>query len=375
VDTDKGRMDLVSDEVIARLRALSGTAHPVTQMNETATKDAIRRFADGIGDPNPLWRDESYASLTRYGCVVAPPTFLYAIVSPQSGMIESVPGLVRYDAGCQWEWFRTIKVNDTLTAMNTFEDLVVKKAEPIGQRLYLQSGKIAYFNQRNETVGHYRWSVMRSEGGHERRGFTSCQTEGPRYKYTSQELTDIDRGYSEEEVRGPNPRYWEDVEIGEAIRPVVKGPLTHADMVAFVVGTGMMGQAHSLNPAMSGKLAFWQDPETNVKEPGDGIHFVDRIARGIAGIPFAINFGIQRACWLGHMMTNWMGDEGFLKKLGAQFRKISYLGDTTWCHGKITDKYIKDGQHLAECEVWCKSQKYETNTTGHATVILPSRLR
>ena len=375
MDTDKGKIGLVRDEAIARLRALSGTTHPVMQTNETATKDAIRHFADGIGDPNPLWREEHYASLTRYGCLVAPPTFLHAILSPQSGVIESIPGFVRYDAGCQWEWFRTIKVNDRFTVTNTFEDLVVKRAEPIGQRLFLQSGKITYLNQRNEMVGNYRWSVIRSEVSQEGKGFTSEQIEELRYRYTSNELAEIDRGYAEEEVRGSNPRYWEDVKIDEAIRPVVKGPLTHADMVAFIVGTGMMGQAHSLNPIRSGKLAFWQDPETNVKEPGDGIHFVDRVARGIAGIPFAINLGIQRVCWLGHMMTNWMGDEGFLKKLDAQFRKISYLGDTIWCHGKVTNKSIKDNEHLAECEVWCENQKHETNTTGHATVILPSRLK
>jgi hypothetical protein len=282
---------------------------------------------------------------------------------------------VRYDAGCQWEWFRTIEANDTFTVTNTFEDLAAKRAEPVGQRLFLQSGTIAYLNQRKEIVGHYRWSVIRSELSHETKEFTSQQIEELRYKYTNKELADIDRGYAEEKVRGAAPRFWEDVEIGDAINPVIKGPLTHADMVAFVVGTGMMGRAHSLNPVKNGKLAYWQDPETNVKEPGDGVHFVDRIARGVAGIPFAMNLGIQRVCWLGHMMTNWMGDGGFLKNLGAQFRKISYLGETTWCHGKVTNKYIKDNEHWVECQVWCENQNHETNTTGHATVILPSRLK
>lgn len=373
METDKCKIGLVSDEAIVRLRALSGTTHPVKQTNEMATKDAIRHFADGIGDPNPLWRDEHYASHTRYGCLIAPPTFLYAIVSPQSGIVESVPGLVRYDAGCDWEWFRTIKVNDVFTGTNTFEDLVVKRPEPIGQRLFSQSGKITYFNQRNEIVGIYQWLVIRSERSHERKEFTSEELEELRYRYTSEELADIDRAYAEEEVRSANPRYWDDVEIGEVIRPVVKGPLTHADMVAFVVGTGMMGQAHSLSPIRSGRLAFWQDPETGVREPGDGIHFVDKVARGVAGIPFAINLGIQRVCWLGHMMTNWMGDDGFLKGLNAQFRKPIYLGDTTWCRGKVTNKYVKDGLHLMECEIWCENQKHEVNTTGQATVILPTR--
>jgi acyl dehydratase len=38
-------------------------------------KGAIRRFADAIGDPNPLYRDEAYARSLGYAGIVAPPTF------------------------------------------------------------------------------------------------------------------------------------------------------------------------------------------------------------------------------------------------------------------------------------------------------------
>jgi hypothetical protein len=50
---------IATDEDIALIKARIGTIRPVVQTNESATKDAIRHFADGIGDPNPLWRDES----------------------------------------------------------------------------------------------------------------------------------------------------------------------------------------------------------------------------------------------------------------------------------------------------------------------------
>ena len=38
-------------------------------------KDAVRRFAEAIGDPNPLYMDEEAAKASRYGCLLAPPTF------------------------------------------------------------------------------------------------------------------------------------------------------------------------------------------------------------------------------------------------------------------------------------------------------------
>ncbi len=62
----------IADKDVARIRALSGTTFPATQTNEVATKDAIRHFAEGIGDPNPLWRDERFSCGTPYRCLIAP---------------------------------------------------------------------------------------------------------------------------------------------------------------------------------------------------------------------------------------------------------------------------------------------------------------
>ena len=36
-------------------------------------KETIRRVADALGDPNPLWRDEEYAKGTSYGGIIAFP--------------------------------------------------------------------------------------------------------------------------------------------------------------------------------------------------------------------------------------------------------------------------------------------------------------
>lgn len=38
-------------------------------------KGAIRRFAEAIGDANPLYHDEAYAKSKGYASIIAPPTF------------------------------------------------------------------------------------------------------------------------------------------------------------------------------------------------------------------------------------------------------------------------------------------------------------
>ena len=48
------------DEFEAEFRKNLGMTYPPTPWKE-ANLDNIRRFGDGVGDFNPLWRDEEYA--------------------------------------------------------------------------------------------------------------------------------------------------------------------------------------------------------------------------------------------------------------------------------------------------------------------------
>jgi acyl dehydratase len=44
-------------------------------------KNAIRRFAEALGDPNPVYQDEAAARAAGYPGLVAPPTFAVALAS------------------------------------------------------------------------------------------------------------------------------------------------------------------------------------------------------------------------------------------------------------------------------------------------------
>lgn len=56
-------------------KALEGKEYPASEAF-VVTPDAIREFADAIGDPNPVYRDETAAKAAGYPAVIAPPTFL-----------------------------------------------------------------------------------------------------------------------------------------------------------------------------------------------------------------------------------------------------------------------------------------------------------
>ena len=70
-------------------------------------KGHVRAFAEAIGDPNPLWSDEIATRRSRFGGIVAPPTFLRAA---RTQRLEDLPPDFPYkrllDGGSEWEYFR-----------------------------------------------------------------------------------------------------------------------------------------------------------------------------------------------------------------------------------------------------------------------------
>ena len=70
---------ILTDEGIEKLRQRIGIQvnKPTPPHNYEVTWDGTRHFAFGYGDDNPLWCDPEYAAGTKYGAIVALPSFLF----------------------------------------------------------------------------------------------------------------------------------------------------------------------------------------------------------------------------------------------------------------------------------------------------------
>lgn len=375
---------IITDEAVAALRSRIGIEHPRRPWNEVATKDAIRHFAHAYGDTNPLWTDEEYARKSRYGCIVAPPTFLFTCssgpVAPTDPRYAIPPELRRggrlagvgaLHAGDEWEFYHSVLVDDRLAAVARLVE-VEDKIGRMGGRQIHEIRETVYTNQRGEAVGVCRDRLIRME---RRRARESGRYEGwTKHRYTEEELQAIDEAYQREERRGSIPRYWEDVEIGQELAPVIKGPLTLTDMVVWVMGWGSpYAFAHGIardymrrHPGIA-----LMDPETGVPDTAERIHWDDAFAR-IVGMPAAFDISSQRVSWFAHLITNWMGDGGFLKRLAVNLRQPVIIGDTVWCKGKVVGKSQEGDEHVVECELWGDDQRGATVSQGRATVVLPN---
>lgn len=82
--------------------------------------------------------------------------------------------------------------------------------------------------------------------------------------------------------------------------------------------------------------------------------------------PFYGNFMTQ-------MLTRWIGEEGRVRKLAYSNRAMGFPDDTLTTRGKVTRKYVRDGENLVECEVWVENEEGENLAPGTAVVALPSR--
>ena len=88
-----------TDEMLADMRALIGTELRTEACvnNEYATRLAILRFCEGIGDDNPLWTDADYAAKTPHGTLIAPPSFIFACLGVGAGRLARPRRLPRRD--------------------------------------------------------------------------------------------------------------------------------------------------------------------------------------------------------------------------------------------------------------------------------------
>ena len=81
--------------------------------NSNASYEAIRNFSNGIGDSNPLYRDEEYAKGTKYEALIAHPSWV-ASVFPH-WVLQGLPGVHADHSASDWEFLRPIYVNDKIT--------------------------------------------------------------------------------------------------------------------------------------------------------------------------------------------------------------------------------------------------------------------
>jgi acyl dehydratase len=367
----------ITDDVLNALRQRIGV--PITDTLEPwcheATRDNIRHYAHGIGDDNPLWCDPDYAATTRFGGIVAPPSFLFSTDRVISGYVGGMPGVHAMWAGADWTWHLPVRRNDEITTKAHLKDLIEHDTRFAG-RAVQQIYHVDFFNQKGACVAEADSWCFRTD-----RDF--AREEGTKYKdlkakpqrvYTDEELEKVYKLYAAEEVRGATPRYFEDVRAGEALPTMAKGPMTVTGFIAFAQGWGgLYIRANKIAWKMIHRhKGLGIKNRFGIPDCPERVHWENDFAT-MVGAPGAYDYGPERCSWLTHHMTNWMGDDGFLRRATSKIRRHNPEGDLLFITGKVTGKRVEDGRHLVDIEQEARNQDGELSIIGSGTVELPAK--
>lgn len=301
---------------------------------------AIKRFIEATTDENPLWQDEKFAKKTHWGGIIAPPAFIH-VFDPANRAFRKRPDLSHmatilpfelpfpktFQAFYEFQFFLPLRHGDLITSTGKIGDIYEREGKS-GRMVFVRMEN-EHRNQRNELAGITSEGMVSIEGSSS--SSKSVETPPPQEEV---ELV----SQSKKQI------YFEDVEVGAALPPMMK-EISMVTILKWGVAVNDYGPHHY-------DLQF---------------------ANQMLGLPNVIAHGPHNAAFLAQLVTNWIGGEGMLKKHYAEMRGNVFPGDIMTFQGRVVNKYVKDGEGLVDIESWAQNQKGRRVTLGKSTAVLPLR--
>ncbi len=128
--------------------------------------------------------------------------------------------------------------------------------------------------------------------------------------------------------------FFEDVQVGDEIPPLVKSPVTHLQLVRYAGASGDFNPLHT-------------DPKF-----GEAIGTGGIIAHGMLVMGF-----------VGQLLSDYVGPEA-LRSFGVRFKGMTHLDDVITCSGSITKKYEENGEARIAGKVQAADQNGDVKVTG-----------
>jgi acyl dehydratase len=341
------------------------------------TVDAVKNNNVFTDPYNPIWRDDEYTRNTRWGSIIAFPTFEYGygmfmwsprVPDDRSFVYESY-------VGEDWELFHPVRPGDTIRCWNRrprMEDITSLDSQ--GLRKYAVVARDAdYINQKDQLISTLKLYLERTVFPEYPEPYSM-----PVYGYTREELEYIDRVARAEFIRGADIRYWEDVNVGDEIQPTVLGPTSiewsAGSMASMSRGDMPVPPVHAVLREMEMAQAgedFLPGPDGLLYTHG-GRHASDICAQA-QGEPRAWLFGATSKIGMTRCVTNWMGDDGFIRRLSWRHIARIAIGDTMIDTGRVINKRVENEEYLVDLLIWGRNMRGNIVEAGKFTVSLLSK--
>ncbi|MBK7972549.1 MAG: MaoC family dehydratase N-terminal domain-containing protein [Deltaproteobacteria bacterium] len=357
----------------------------------------VRRWSQGMQNPNPLYFDEDCARDSRFGKLVAPQSF--AVCTDDShgaapSIQGSIPGSHMLFGGDEW-WFFGLRIEpgDRITRDRMLFDYKVRETRFAGPTMFAR-GDTTYINHRGQVVAKQRSTSIRylaDEAQKRRAAAANAAAAAEAPEWSDDELAAIEARklayYRTFLDLGHLRRV--DVTVGERLPQRVIGPHSIASFTsewrAFLQN---LWGAFRIDPGPTSlRQAGWltemdRDVEKAKIDPTqtDGLyhgpsrgHVNDRFAQRI-GMPRAYGYGASMGSWILDYLGNWVGEWGDVVHAKLAYKAPALSGDVTLIDATVTALGTDPptGQPLATLEVVMKNQRDEVMAEGVAEVRLPT---
>jgi acyl dehydratase len=349
----------------------------------------LRRWAQGMQNPNPLYFDEAYAAESRFGRLVAPQSFAVCTDTSHGAgpaIQGAIPGQHMIFGGDEWWFFGPrIEPGDRITHDRMLFDYKIAETKFSGPTMFSR-GDTTYINQRGEPVCKQRSTSVRYLAENARK-LGMFKDNVPR-AWTDQQLEDLEKQkleYTQSFLDlGHERRLF--VKVGDKLprRPI--GPHSIASFTTewrsyLMTVWGAVEWYGETSTMRSGWLPEMSRDEEGAKlDPAqaDGLykgpsrgHVQTRYAQ-LIGMPREYGYGASMGAWILDYLTNWGGEWSFVRHSAMQYRSPALSGDATFLDGEVTALDYDGATPVATLRVVMTNQDGAVMAQGSAEIELPA---
>jgi hypothetical protein len=363
-------------------------------LKDPVVRNDLRRWAQGMQNPNPLFFMENVAEETdaRFGEMVAP--FSFAVATDDShgagpAIQGTIPGTHMLFGGDEWWFFGPrIRPGDEITRDRMLFDYRVTQTSFAGPTMFSR-GDTTYINQRGQLLCKQRSTSIRYLAEEARKRQLFSDEEDP--VWTEDQLMEIEERkleyYRTFLELGHERRLF--VKVGDKLSTRPIGPHTVASfttewrafqMTIWGAFKEVLGPDSTLDAGWLPEMS--RDTEAAKVDPtlGDGLyhgpsrgHIQQKYAQ-LIGLPRGYGYGASMGAWILDYVTNWAGEWSDVLHSKMSYRSPAMTGDLTLLDGEVKEISYDDpsGQPVATIHVVMSNQREEILASGDAKVRLPT---
>ena len=360
------------------------------QLKEPVHINDIRRWAQGLQNPNPLLYDEKYAAESVHHEIVAPQSFTVC-TDVGHGATPAIQGHIPDQhmlfGGDEWWFFGPrIKPGDLISQERMLFDYKVTQTKFAGPTMFSR-GDTTYINQNGKLVAKQRSTSIRYVAAQARElGLFADSVEK---EWSDEELEAIEKEKMEYYASfldlGHDRRLF--VKAGDRLprRPI--GPHTLLTFATEWRSYTMTIWGSSYGYGTSSTMESGWTPEMSRDQEGakvdpaneDGLykgpsrgHAQARWAKHI-GMPRGYGYGATMGGWILDYLANWGGEHCFVLHSDMKYRFPALTGDLTYLDGEVLGvDYDEDGSTIATVKVDMTTHEGALMAGGEAKVRLPA---